>query len=243
MPTPMRILASSEESPPIVILASLDGAVRSQVVTAAEQHRLVTIGGFALVPRTTQTALSQVSAGVLGLIAISLGVPLVISQALMRTHGEPVQMSDGVLLGLFLVNIVAGIAAILWHDGLHALTCRALGGHPDVHRALEGFGLVWTAPEQGFGRNTYATLRIAPLVVGLILWVIFALTLPIVAAYLWAGLVAHVAASTSDLWIARAVLAQPPEAVAFTDAFNGFTTYGVAAAPTTRTSRKARPTA
>lgn len=204
-----------------------DATRRAASQRAASEGRLEPLTAYAT-NLPDRASFIAITGGMLGFIAFMLAVPLTVNTYLARTHAGTLQVQGWFLAFLILGNIGIAYLATLGHEGLHALACRLLGGQPHLAQAGQ-YGVAWSAPAQGFSRNSYLIVASSPFVVGTAIFAIVLAAAPQLAAFLIAALVANAFLSAADLWVARAVAQTSDKAALFVDTHTGFVTYAITA--------------
>src|SRR5712691_7586258 len=123
---------------------------------------------------------------ILSLVMLLLGgvffVVLNVAAYITQTHSTGGQIGGGTVILWIGVNVVAYIAVLFLHEGIHALAFAFWGGKPYFGAKLP-VALFCGAKNQVFRRNHYLVVGLAPLVVITLAAVVFTLLSPALALY------------------------------------------------------------
>jgi hypothetical protein len=213
---------------------------------AASEGRLEAQAEYAVDEYAPRSSYIGVVRGVMGFFTFLAAASLVISVASRHQMGDSYLQLTGFTPGvLILVNLALGYGMIIGHEWLHAEACRILDGKATLappSNPVQEQPLIWSARMQGFTRRGYLIVLLAPFVVVLVVWVVFLIVFAPVAAFTIVPATVNAAMSGADLWIARAALRYPANAI-FADRHPGFTTYTIVEAKAGRKRTTTRPTA
>lgn len=158
----------------------------------------------------------------LGSGAVFLGLQTV-ARTVRHVPLLPGSGSPLVVIGLIAGNLLAYVAILPLHEGVHALIIVLLGGRPTFGLKLP-FAAYCTAPNQLFTRNGYAAVALAPLILISLAGIALIWLAPNIAAYTLFGLAGNASGAVGDLAAARRILALPRDAL-IADTASGFIAY------------------
>ena len=199
------------------------GAKRRRLTDAIRTGRVREVARMELLAPAQMQGLAQVGM----ILLVGSGAVFLALQTVARSvRHAPLLPGSGsplVVLGLIAGNLLAYVAILPLHEGVHALIILLLGGRPTFGLKLP-FAAYCTAPQQLFTRRGYTAVALAPLILISLAGVVLIWLAPDIAAYTLFGLAGNFSGAVGDLAAARRTLALPPDAL-IADTATGFIGY------------------
>lgn len=218
---------------PRIVYDALNGKNQMKYQQAALEGRLSQVAEYSFAAPSDRASFASIAGGAMAFIICIIAISFTTTLYLSRHHQSLFELSGGIL-GIFIVsNLVLGYAMISGHQLLHAAVHRLMGGTPVITQT-EQYTLLWSAPAQGFSRQSYLAVLLGSPVIGLVLWCILALLAPNIAALFIVPVVVNMALSGNDIWLSVMASREHAESVVFTPVSDGYIAYTVTAAKVAR---------
>jgi len=233
MSTPQSSLTQDQSLRPYIALDPFDAMVPVTIQQAITEGRLEGSGDYQFAGPSNRASYMTVVTGVATFFVAIAALTATVTAYLARTHQNSLQLEGGLLLFLIICNAGLGYLQLSVHEGLHGLVHQLAGGSPQ-YLFEENYTYHWSAPNQAFSRRFYTITMLAPLAFFTLLWLIVLLVAPGVAAFILVPFIVNLALSGSDCWLVWAAQQQTATSIFFVRINDGFITYTVAPAKTSR---------